>query len=52
LLKNLEGGTTFQLFMEGLSHHTRFERARNCPALHGQRMGKTHAWRICNRDVC
>jgi len=51
-LKNLEGGTTFQLFMEGLNHHTRIKRARNFAALDWQRMGKPHAWRACNRVVC
>jgi hypothetical protein len=38
--------------MEGLTHHTRIERARNFAALRGQRMGKTHASRACNRVVC
>ena len=38
--------------MEGLSHHTRFERARNVAALQRQRMGETHALRVRNRVVC
>ena len=52
VLKILEGDTTFQLFMEGLTHHTRFERARNFAPLRGQRMAKTHVLRACNRVVC
>ena len=51
-MENLEGGTAFQLFMEGLSRHTRFERARNVAALPRQRMGETHALRVRNRVVC
>jgi len=51
-MENLEGGTAFQLFMEGLSRHTRFERARNVAALPRQRMGKTRALRVRNRVVC
>jgi hypothetical protein len=52
VLKNLEGGTTFRLFMEGLFDHTREQRARNVVALRRQRLGKTHVWRACNRVVC
>jgi hypothetical protein len=51
-VENLEGGTTFQSFVEGLTHHTRFERARNVVALRGQRIGKTRVLRACNRVVC
>jgi hypothetical protein len=38
--------------MEGLTHHTRFERARNFVALHRQRIGKTRVLRDCKRVVC
>lgn len=51
-MKNLEGDTTFQSFVEGLTHDTRVERARNFVAQRGQRIGKTHALRACNRVVC
>ena len=51
-IENLEGDATFQLVMEGLSQHTRFIRARNVVPLREQRMGKTHAVRVCNRVVC